>query len=81
MFDLNDENSGVNITNKDIHKGLFGFIKENIQKDEIILNELTEADIEKLNPMEKKELFDKLLDKGVMNLTENDKKIMPFLVK
>ena len=28
LFDLNEENSGVNIIKKEIHKGLFGFLKE-----------------------------------------------------
>jgi len=28
LFDLNEENSGVNILKKEIHEGLFGFLKE-----------------------------------------------------
>ncbi len=43
--------------------------------------ELTEDDVNKMNSIEKKKLFDKLLDNGIDKLTENDKKIMPFLVK
>jgi hypothetical protein len=42
---------------------------------------LTEADIAKMTKIEKQEMFDKILDKGADNFTENDKKIMPFLVK
>ena len=34
VFDLNEENAGFNITNKAIHNGLFGFIK-NVNIDEI----------------------------------------------
>ena len=34
VFDLNEQNSGFNITNKSIHNGLFGFIK-NVNIDEI----------------------------------------------
>lgn len=43
--------------------------------------EITEEDIKKMKTEEKKELFDKILDKGVDKLTENDKKILPFLAK
>lgn len=43
--------------------------------------ELTIEDVNKMNSVEKKRLFDRLLDNGIDNLTENDKKIMPFLVK
>jgi hypothetical protein len=45
------------------------------------VKEITIEDVMKLSISEKKEMFDKILDKGVDNLTENDKKIMPFLVK
>jgi hypothetical protein len=43
--------------------------------------EITEEDIKKMKTEEKKELFDKILDKGVDKMTENDKKILPFLAK
>ena len=43
--------------------------------------EITEEDIKKMKAEEKKELFDKILDKGVSKMTENDKKILPFLAK
>lgn len=33
LFDLNEENSGFNVTKKDIHEGLFGFLKEMSNKD------------------------------------------------
>jgi len=33
LFDLNDDNSGFNITKKDIHEGLFGFLSEMSNKD------------------------------------------------
>ena len=45
------------------------------------VKELTEEDIKKMSKTEKQEMFDKILDKGAENFTENDKKIMPFLVK
>ena len=45
------------------------------------VKEITELDVEKMTKGEKKELFDRILDKGPDNLTENDKKIIPFLVK
>ena len=43
--------------------------------------EITIEDVIKLTIVEKKEMFDKILDKGAENFTENDKKIMSFLVK
>jgi hypothetical protein len=43
--------------------------------------EITIEDVMKLTIVEKKEMFDKILDKGSENFTENDKKIMSFLVK
>jgi hypothetical protein len=45
------------------------------------VKELTIEEVMKLTLSEKKEMFDKILDKGAENFTENDKKIMPFLVK
>jgi nitrogen regulatory protein PII-like uncharacterized protein len=50
-------------------------------KKERKVKELTIADVEKMSKTEKQEMFDKILDKGADNFTENDKKIMPFLVK
>jgi len=94
VFDLNVKSSGFNFQKKDIHEGLFGFLKTlNLDKlneelsvifeeeEKVVEIVLTESDIEKMTPKEKKEMFDRLLDKGVSNLTENDKKIIPFLVK
>ena len=43
--------------------------------------ELTIEDVMKLTLSEKKEMFDKILDKGSKNFTENDKIIMSFLAK
>ena len=43
--------------------------------------ELTIEDVMKLTLSEKKEMFDKILDKGANNFTENDKIIMSFLAK
>ena len=44
-------------------------------------NELTIEYVMKLTLSEKKEMFDKILDKGAKNFTENDKIIMSFLAK
>ena len=50
IFDLNPENSGVNITKPDIHKGLFGFLEE-MDKDKLemmtnsLMDEITSIDI------------------------------------
>ena len=57
---------------------------ENIQ-DAVIVEEeekvLSETDIEKMTKSEKEELMNQLMDNGVENLTENDKKILPLLAK
>jgi hypothetical protein len=47
----------------------------------IKVKEINEDDINKMSINEKKEMFDKILDKGADKLTENDKKIIPFLIK
>ena len=112
VFDLDQENSGFFISKKDIHEGLFGFLKEYNDKTlgentvdflntiKIINNgerntnkisaytettavtvELTQEDINNMCKTEKKELYDNIIDKGVQNLTDYDKKILGFLVK
>lgn len=112
VFDLNENNSGFSINRKNIHEGLFGFLKEvnenMLDSNSIdflntikILNNsekynnmssaytettavsvpLTEEDINEMTKSEKKELFDKIIDKGVENLSEYDKQILDFLVK
>ena len=100
VFDLNTNNSGVNITKTDIHDGLFSFLNDvNLEeKAKDLLHtiedartidrmkrhqvkELTIEDVMKLTIVEKKEMFNKILDKGAENFTDNDKKIMPYLVK
>jgi hypothetical protein len=86
VFDLNENNSGFNITRKPVHDGLFEFINEAdlIEKNKRIrytiikVKEINEDDINKMSINEKKEMFDKILDKGADKLTENDKKIIPF---
>lgn len=43
--------------------------------------EITEESISKMTTKEKEILFNKLLDNGTENLTDNDKKILPLLAK
>lgn len=43
--------------------------------------ELSEEDIKKMTKDEKDDLYNKLIDNGVDNLTDNDKKILMLLVK
>lgn len=43
--------------------------------------EITEETISKMTSKEKEILFNKLLDNGTENLTDNDKKILPLLAK
>lgn len=103
LFDLNPESSGFNITKKEIHDGLFGFLNDanlNNKTDSLInllekttnnvvkktnnkpkKNKISEADITNMTLTEKNNLFDSLIDKGVANLTEHDKKILQFLAK
>lgn len=42
---------------------------------------VTEKDIDKMTKIEKQHLFDKIIDAGIENLTEYDKKILDLLVK
>ena len=57
-------------------------ITEEVQ-DAVIVEEkqIDETDIEKMTKSEKEELMNQLMDNGIENLTENDKKILPFLAK
>ena len=105
IFDLNKQSSGFNITKKEIHEGLFGFLK-NINVDEMgdkfmnsinidgirvetktrplrdsIKNKLDPKKIEEMGPSEKQDLLNQLIDSGLENLTEQDKKLLPLLVK
>ena len=41
----------------------------------------TESEIESMTPSEKEEMMNKIIDKGIENMTEYDKKIMQLLVK
>jgi hypothetical protein len=44
-------------------------------------NKLDPKNIEKLSQSEKQELLNELIDSGLENLTESDKKLLPLLVK
>lgn len=115
VFDLDPENSGYQITKKEIHDGLFGFLSkmnDDILKkrasnlmdaieDAKIIQEnsrkfkeknidvktvtrpkrLTESEILDMTPREREEIMNKIIDNGIENMTEYDKKIMPLLVK
>jgi hypothetical protein len=115
VFDLDPESSGFNITKKEIHDGLFGFLaimnKDVLEKrasnlmdaieDAKIIQEnsrkfkknyvevktavrprrLSESEILDMTPREREEIMNKIIDNGIENMTEYDKKIMPLLVK
>jgi hypothetical protein len=109
VFDLDKENSGFNITKKEIHDGLFGFLKlvntsemnDNFLKTVSLSsdtkemksakkstrnsvknnNKLVLKNIEKMSPSEKQDLLNELIDSGLDNLTEEDKKLLPLLAK
>jgi len=106
---LDKENSGFNITKKEIHDGLFGFLKlvntsemnDNFLKTVSLSsdtkemksakkstrnsvknnNKLDLKNIEKMSPSEKQDLLNELIDSGLDNLTEEDKKLLPLLAK
>ena len=115
VFDLSV--SGFNITKKEIHEGLFGFLnvmkkdvlekrasdllsaiedakiiqetsKRNKNKPEYVdvktmirPRRISESEIESMTRKEKDDFINKIIDKGVENLTDYDKKILPLLVK
>lgn len=93
VFDLDSENSAVNIMKDNINKTLFSFLDDPNNKelsrkfsDMVIeqndkVNKLNPKLIEKLSPAEKQKILDELLDIGVENLTENDRKLLPLLAK
>ena len=106
LFDLNSENSGFFFSKKEIHEGLFGFLRDMgdddlRQKTEDLIAEISSTtvnngsirtknkkapedeismkDIKKMTPDEKNELTNKLIDKGVDNLSETDIKLLNML--
>lgn len=98
VFDLNEENSGFNITNKSIHRGLFGFLG-NVNVDEMnqkfmdvivdskteviqsVTNKLDHEKIKKMGETERQNLLNDLIEFGLENLSEEDKKLLPLLAK
>lgn len=115
LFDLDPKTSGFNITKKEIHNGLFGFLNKNnddlltkkvddffesigknkfsgttrtfstakdkITDAEIVNDVITQVDIEKMSRDEREMLLNKIMDNGIENMSENDKKILPLLAK
>lgn len=55
--------------------------KEKISDAEVVTDVITESDIAKMTPLEREDLLNKIMDNGVENMSENDKKILPLLVK
>ncbi len=108
VFELDDKNSGYNITKKNISDGLFSFLDDVKSGEDLVKKvfmdsnraksskistknldvdtvkdeyEISEVDIEKMVPSEKQEMINKLIDNGVENLTEKDKKLLQLLSK
>ena len=108
IFDLSEDSSSCFIIKKEIHEGLFGFLKTINNEDKttklireinmtadtksnsnkglnqtIVYNpkKLTENDVENMSKTEKDDLWNKLIDNGVENLTDDDKKILLYLSK
>lgn len=108
IFDLNKNSSGFNIVKKEIHEGLFGFLKNidvdemgqnfirtiNMDSDSVRVepkikplrdslkqNKLDPKKIEEMGSNEKESLLNQLIEFGLEKLTEEDKKLLPLLVK
>ncbi len=69
------------VREKDLLDMIKSTTKNSKIKKEVTVKEFTEEEINKMKPIQKKTLFDELLDKGYENLTDNDKKILPLLAK
>jgi hypothetical protein len=53
-----------------------------ISENEIVIDKTINPDtIDKMSKKEREELLNQLIENGVENLTENDKKILPLLAK
>lgn len=95
IFDLDDNVSAFGISKPDIEEGLFGFLKHldldamnekfmsvNYVSGQTIQNSSNNLpDIEKMSPSDKENLMNKILDKGLDKITEDDKKILSLLAK
>jgi hypothetical protein len=56
-------------------------IKEVDVKMAVRTRRLTESEILDMTPREREEIMNKIIDNGIENMTDYDKKIMPLLVK
>jgi hypothetical protein len=104
VFELDQKTSGFNITKKQIHEGLFGWLDKidtNVMSDEFFktmsesviksklkplrkelkTNKLNEKLISNMSPKERHEKLNELIDNGLENLSEEDKKLLPLLAK
>jgi hypothetical protein len=107
MFELNDNVSAFNLTDKQIEEGLFGYLKTiNLNKmDEDFINDIINdenniinevinnnnnitpdeiASIKNIDAMtkeEKEDLLNTIIEKGVENLTDDDKYLLNLLAK
>jgi hypothetical protein len=104
VFELDQKTSGFNITKKQIHEGLFGWLDKidtNVMSDEFFksmsesviksklkplrkelkINKLDEKLINNMSPKERHEKLNELIDNGLENLSEEDKKLLPLLAK
>ena len=70
VFDLNEENSGFNITNRAIHNGLFGFVK-NVDIEEMnksFMETITDANHEEMDS-----IINKLDPKKIENMGSSER--------
>lgn len=89
FFDLNSEYSGFSIIKPDIENALFGFLNDMTndklkQKADMLIKEINisvddSMEIENLSTEQRNILINELLDKGIDNLTKNDKILLDKL--
>lgn len=89
MFEINDETSAYHFLNKTLESGIFSFVEN--KKDDIFENfevlkndevdsKLTEKSILKMTKEEKENKLNELIDKGIENLSDEEKQILNLLV-
>jgi hypothetical protein len=91
MFEIDEANSAYHFLNQKLEKGLFMFAEIENDNDDVwegidvldnknIDSKLTEKNILKMTKKEKDEKLNELIDKGVENLTDDEKHILNLLV-
>jgi len=89
LFKIDNSTTAFNFFNKKIEMGLFKLMDENdsidwgideFKNDKFFDSELTDINIQKMTKDEKEAKLNELIDKGINNLTEEEKRILNLLV-